>query len=287
MNDKGLSKARFAELIARARTGDEAITNEQLLAAYHDIFQGMVSNAEHIARILLMAGAPLCLARPRLADKILDGVIYALTGSPIGSSTGAVEAWAEEVAERIAVANHDLYGDPSPEESSQWVMAKVSDGTFYRMTVRENTLQQQDSELREALGDDNARAGWFYYDQWDASTFMESTEPASLVFFIDGDMDRARTVLALVVESLNQYDPDLRIALWAAQWPGKSPPTPIGRDDNDQREEWVEGQLPRLYWIYQGQVVATAVFGTADDEREIDRHTSALAERLKSHRGHD
>lgn len=275
------ARAHLAEFIARVRAGDENVTDEQLTEAYHGSFKGVISNAESVARGYLMAGAPLCLARPQLADKILEGVIYTLTGSPSGSSTAEVEAWAEEVAERIAAVNRELYGDPSPEESSRWVMAKVADGTFHRLAVREYTLQRDDAELREALGDDNAREGWFYRDQWDVSALLESTKPASLVFFMGQDMDRARAAFALVAESLDRYDPEQQLALWTAQWSGKSPATPLENAGRDGREDWVDGNLPRLFWVYQREVVASTVFGADDDEQNINRHTRALAERLE------
>lgn len=275
------ARARLAQLLARVRAGDETITDEQLIAAYQDSFKGVVSNAESVARDYLMAGAPLCVARPQLTDKILEGVIYALAGSPAGSSTASVEAWAEEVAERIAAVNHTLYGDPSPVESSRWVMAKVSDATFRRLAVRQYELEQHDSELREALGADYARAGWFYRDQWDASPLLDSGLPASIVLFLSEDTDQARAAFDLIVESLDRYDPEQRVALWAAQWSGKSAPTPLETAARDRREDWVEGELPRLYWIYQGQIVASVVLGEADDERSIDRHTRALAESLQ------
>ncbi len=275
------AQARLVELMARVRAGDETITDGQLLEAYHGSLEGVVSNAESIARSDLMAGAPLCVARPRLAGKILEGVIYALVGSPAGSSAAAVEAWAEEVAERIAAVNRELHGDPSPEESSRWVMAKVADGTFRRLAMREYALEQHDFDLREALGDDNAREGWFYRDEWDASALLESARPAALVLFMGEDIDGARAAFELIVESLDRYDPDLRIALWAAQWSGKSPPTPFAAADSAHEEGWVEGLLPRLYWIYEGQIVASAVLGADDDEQTIDRHTRTLAERLE------
>ena len=274
------AQARLAELLARMKAGDETVTDGQLLEAYHGSFNGIVSNAESVARNHLMAGAPLCVARPHLTDKILEGVIYALAGSPAGSSTAEVEAWAEEVAERIAAVNHELYGDPSPEESSRWVMAKVSDGTFHRLTVRQYELEQQDADLRKALGVDFARAGLFYRDQWDASLLRDSGLPASIVLFLGEDTERARAVFSLMAESLDRYDPERRIALWGAQWSVKSPSTPLETAARDRREDWVEEKLPRLYWIYQEQIVASVVFGEASDERSIDRHTRALAERL-------